>query len=154
MAKNDGSSPGPRRGTEPASAADDFEYPGNRLGMPADGSGSVAPVPRRLAALAIDWVLSTLVAYTFFDITPETQGFTVPLVFAVQSILLLTFLGTTVGKRIMGVRLAALAGGRLPWPLAVGVRTVLLCLVIPAVIYDRDHRGLHDLAAGTVGTRI
>ena len=30
------------------------------------------------------------------------------------------------------------------------VRTVLLCLVIPAVIWDADQRGLHDKAAGTV----
>ncbi len=30
------------------------------------------------------------------------------------------------------------------------VRTVLLILVIPAVIFDADHRGLHDKAVGTV----
>jgi uncharacterized RDD family membrane protein YckC len=33
------------------------------------------------------------------------------------------------------------------------VRTVLLCLVIPAFIWDRDGRGLHDKAAGTVVVR-
>ena len=30
------------------------------------------------------------------------------------------------------------------------IRTVLLVFVIPAVIFDSDQRGLHDLAAGTV----
>ncbi|PZU30429.1 MAG: RDD family protein, partial [Microbacterium sp.] len=30
------------------------------------------------------------------------------------------------------------------------VRTLLLCLVIPAVIWDADQRGVHDKAAGTV----
>ena len=39
-----------------------------------------------------------------------------------------------------------------PWrPL---VRTVLLCLAIPALIWDRDQRGLHDRGAGTVLVRI
>ena len=33
------------------------------------------------------------------------------------------------------------------------VRTVLLVLVIPAVIWDADQRGLHDKAAGTVLVR-
>jgi uncharacterized RDD family membrane protein YckC len=33
------------------------------------------------------------------------------------------------------------------------VRTALLCLVIPAVVWDADGRGLHDKAAGTVIVR-
>jgi hypothetical protein len=31
--------------------------------------------------------------------------------------------------------------------------TALLCIVIPAVIWDADHRGLHDKIAGTVLVR-
>jgi uncharacterized RDD family membrane protein YckC len=38
------------------------------------------------------------------------------------------------------------------WP-AIVVRTGLLLLVLPAVVYDRDGRGLHDRAAGTVVVR-
>jgi len=33
------------------------------------------------------------------------------------------------------------------------LRTLLICLVVPPVIYNRDRRGLHDLAAGTVTVR-
>jgi uncharacterized RDD family membrane protein YckC len=33
------------------------------------------------------------------------------------------------------------------------IRTVLLILVIPAVIWDADQRGLHDKAVGTVLVR-
>ena len=36
------------------------------------------------------------------------------------------------------------------WPLA----AVLLCLAIPALIWDRDQRGLHDKAAQTVLVRL
>jgi uncharacterized RDD family membrane protein YckC len=33
------------------------------------------------------------------------------------------------------------------------IRAFLLCLVIPAVVYDRDRRGLHDKAAQTIVVR-
>jgi hypothetical protein len=33
------------------------------------------------------------------------------------------------------------------------VRTVLLLLLVPAAVWDRDTRGLHDKAAGTVEVR-
>jgi hypothetical protein len=34
------------------------------------------------------------------------------------------------------------------------IRTVLLLLVVPAAVWDRDSRGLHDKAAGAVQVRI
>jgi uncharacterized RDD family membrane protein YckC len=33
------------------------------------------------------------------------------------------------------------------------VRTLLICLVIPPLVFNRDQRGLHDLATGTVPIR-
>ena len=33
------------------------------------------------------------------------------------------------------------------------VRTVLLCLFLPAMFWDKDGRGLHDKSAGTVIVR-
>jgi uncharacterized RDD family membrane protein YckC len=33
------------------------------------------------------------------------------------------------------------------------IRAFLISLLIPAVVYDRDRRGLHDLAARTVVVR-
>jgi uncharacterized RDD family membrane protein YckC len=45
------------------------------------------------------------------------------------------------------------AGGRLG-PGRVLLRTVLLMLLIPPVVYNRDQRGLHDLAVGSVVVRI
>jgi uncharacterized RDD family membrane protein YckC len=43
--------------------------------------------------------------------------------------------------------------GRLPRPFQTLVRTVLLCLFLPAMFWDKDGRGLHDKAAGTVIVR-
>jgi len=69
------------------------------------------------------------------------KGFLI--VAALRFPLLLLELGVT------GLALADDAGGLLGGV----IRSFLICLLIPAVIFDRDHRGLHDLAAKTVVVR-
>src|SRR4029453_798140 len=48
----------------------DAGYRGKELGLPATGPGSVAGFARRLAALAIDWWSSLLIARGFFRLGP------------------------------------------------------------------------------------
>ena len=67
--------------------------------------------------------------------------------FAVENILLVSLTGSTVGHRLFGMQVWQVRPGF--FPLQVVVRTVLLCLVVPAVISGRGGRGLHDVAAGT-----
>src|SRR5665647_1260948 len=86
-------------------------------------------------------------------------------VFGVSTAVLVALLGHTIGHRLVGVgvvRLRDVAGDvagagaarqRPPGLVAAVVRTVLLCLVIPAAVWDGDGRGLHDVAAGTVIVR-
>jgi uncharacterized RDD family membrane protein YckC len=74
-------------------------------------------------------------------------------VFAVENLLLVGTLGYTVGHRIVGLQVRGINGGAAA-PVQVLVRTVLLCLFLPAMFWDRDSRGLHDKAAGTVIVRI
>lgn len=73
-------------------------------------------------------------------------------VFAVAQVVLLLFANGSVGHLILGLRVVPVQGGYLGvWrPFA---RTVLLCLVIPAVIWDKDQRGMHDRIIGTVLVR-
>lgn len=148
-----------------AAAGDDFQYRGNRLGLPESGAGSVPGVSRRLVGLVLDWMLAVMVAWAVYGVGLVGAGLTtqqeiVPvvsntalLVFALMNILLLTLFGTTVGRRLVGVGITATGERSWPWFVSMTVRTLLLCLVIPAVIYDRDTRGLHDRAAGTIATR-
>lgn len=130
-----------------------------RLGLPAEGPGSRATTGRRIVALGVDWVLSTLVNYLAF-VAPAGLGFldiaAMPTlaVFALENVLLVGTLGFTVGHRVVGIRVLALgAPGRMVGLVRAFVRTFLLCLVIPAVVWDGDGRGLHDRAAGTVIVR-
>jgi uncharacterized RDD family membrane protein YckC len=136
----------------------DQRYRGERLGLPEDGPGSIAGVGRRLGALCVDWLLSYLIARGVFgaDSARASGQLLVLAIFAAENLLLLSTLGFTVGKRIAGVRLVSLRGERpgTPTPLDVVIRTVLLCLVVPAVIYDRDTRGLHDRATHTAVVRL
>ncbi|MFF3064992.1 RDD family protein [Oerskovia sp. NPDC057915] len=123
---------------------------GGRLGLPSDGPGSMATVGRRAVALVVDWVLCLLISYLVFDAdSMATLG-----VFAVENLLLVSTLGYTVGHRVMGLQVRVLGGeGRMVGLWRGFVRTVLLCLVVPAVVWDGDGRGMHDKAAGTVIVR-
>ena len=132
-------------------ASDDRPVPGVRLGLPADGPASLASAGRRVVAFLIDAVACGLLAGLFT--APEAPRNWSLVVLAVYYPLTTAFLGQTFGMRLLRIRVARLADGRPPaLPYAV-VRTILLMLLIPAVIWDRDRRGLHDRAAGTVVLR-
>lgn len=133
-------------------------YPGERLGFPRDGRGSVAKLGRRVAALAIDLAASALIAYAFFPAydTELDMRFASPfasnLIFVGVQILFIPTIGGSPGHRLLGMRVMRVTGGWTGLWRPV-VRTALLALVIPAVIWDADRRGLHDKAAGTVLVR-
>lgn len=101
-----------------------------------------------MAALCIDWAMSYLIAIWLF----EGSQFGILAVFAAEQILLVGTLGYSFGHRLLGIRVRRLDGGA-PGPVAAIVRTLLLCLVIPALVFDPDQRGLHDRAMGTVLVR-
>ena len=121
------------------------KYPGERLGLPESGAGSIARAGRRIIALLIDWGIALLISNYAFGGDPWATL----AVFAVEQILLVGTLGYSIGHRAAGIHVVN-AGGGAPGPLAAVVRTLLLCLVVPAVIFDPDHRGLHDKAMNTL----
>ncbi len=80
-------------------------YPGQRFGLPEQGSGSVSAIGRRLLALLIDWLLCTVIALAVFHSRWETL-----LIFAIETYLLTALTGFTIGKRILGIRVVRLDG--------------------------------------------
>jgi uncharacterized RDD family membrane protein YckC len=125
------------------------QYPGEELGLPETGPRSVSRMGRRIAALLVDWLLSLLITLSFSK-HPQLLSIAV---FGAEVWLLTALTGFTVGKRLVGIRVARLDGKPvgLWWGL---VRTVLLLLLIPPLVNDSDLRGLHDRAANTVVIRI
>jgi uncharacterized RDD family membrane protein YckC len=123
-------------------------YPGERFGLPRDGTRSVAGMGRRLLALLIDWLLCTVISLAVF----RSQLWTLP-IFAVETYLLTALTGLTIGKRLVRIRVASLSGRPVGFGWAL-LRTLLLLAVVPPLITDRDVRGLHDRAANTIVIRM
>jgi uncharacterized RDD family membrane protein YckC len=132
----------------------DQRWPGERLGLPESGPRSIARPGRRIAALAIDWAIASALSLAFFSSGPwQTDGFITLGLFAGIQLLFLLVLNGGVGHLLLGMRVVPINPGRLaPWRAI--VRTLLVCLFVPAVIWDADQRGLHDRAAGTLLVRV
>ena len=131
------------------------EFPGQRLGLPQQGPGALASWRRRLLAIAVDWAASWLVSIVLFpgaltdEATTTADLVVVPLVAVAQSVFFIALLGGSFGHvacRMVVVRLDRRPLGLLR-PL---LRSVLVYLVVPPLVFNQDNRGLHDLAAGTV----
>jgi len=128
-------------------------WPGKRLGLPQFGSRSIARPIRRIVALSIDWAIASLCSWIFFRTEQDTNAFVTLGIFAVLQYLFLLTLNGGIGHLICRMRLVPVHGGYLgAWRPA--VRTALLCLAIPALIWDADQRGFHDKLSGTVLVRI
>jgi uncharacterized RDD family membrane protein YckC len=152
-------------GREPAAGR------GHRLGLAPEGAGSLARLGRRVGALVVDWFACLAISAAFFPVTSDgfylTRGSSLATlgIFALENVLLVGSIGNTLGHRLFALRVrrvfpdqAEAATDRVWATAAPGfvsalVRTALLCLVIPAVIWDADGRGLHDRAAGTAIVR-
>ncbi|PRI12159.1 RDD family protein [Leucobacter massiliensis] len=125
-------------------------WPGERLGLPETGPLSVARLGRRVLAICIDWGLAALPAYLLIGGPhPEWWNY---LFFALMQIVFIPTIGGSLGHRILGMRVLSLSGGWIGLWRPV-VRTLLLCLVIPVLVWDSDHRGFHDKIPGTVLVR-
>lgn len=124
------------------------DWPGKRLGLPESGPRSVGRMGRRVGGITIDWGLSVLVSVAFFSYDPAATL----AVFATTQVVSLPLAAASIGHLFVGLRVVPLSGGWIGLIRPI-VRTLLLCLVIPAVIWDRDQRGLHDRLAGTVLVR-
>jgi len=126
------------------SAGSEQPYAGERLGLPASGPGSIAGFGTRLVAFLLDSVMCALIAWGI----PREPALTTP-IFALEVLVLTWLAGGSAGQRVRGLRVVRLDGRPTGLPRS-ALRTLLLVLLIPALVWDRDGRGLHDRAAGTV----
>lgn len=122
---------------------------------PARGPGSLARLGPRVVAVVIDWLICSVIAAGFlgYRFGADGRSWTPLLVFFVENVLLVGTLGSTVGHRLVGLHVSRLSGAA-AGPGAALIRSALLCLFIPAVVWDKDGRGMHDRLAGTVLRRV
>lgn len=120
------------------------KWPGERLGLPATGKSSIARPVRRILGFVIDWAIAIGVSAAFFNYDPAANL----IIFVALQIAFIPTIGASIGHRLVGLRLISIHGGWVGiWrPI---VRSVLLGLAIPALVWDSDQRGFHDKIAGT-----
>lgn len=138
------------------------DYPGQRLGLPPSGAGSLVGWGRRISALLVDWFIAVGISGLavplglwssdewFYSTDSRQVMALIWLVLGIVSVRLFSF---TPGQAALGLQVASV-----DHRIHVGVgralaRGVLVALVIPPLFTDSDGRGLQDKATGTAIVR-
>lgn len=129
-------------------------YRGERIGLPREGRGALAATGPRVLAFVIDAAASALVAALFVPqhgsgVAGRLPGTWSLIPFALDYVVGVLVAGRTLGMYVTGLRLIRVSEDVAIDPVRIVLRTALLCLLVPAVIFDRDGRGLHDRFADT-----
>jgi uncharacterized RDD family membrane protein YckC len=110
---------------------------------------------RRFAAITLDWISSYLIAIVFFsgsgtflERTPHA-GVPALTIFFLEYFLLVALQGSSAGHRVFRMRIVNFEDGSRPTVLQALVRTVLMVLVITAITYDENGRGIHERLSKT-----
>lgn len=128
-------------------------HPGQALGLPASGRGSLATWRARVAALIVDWAASMGVAVLLFGtaVLRESgwRSWTILAVYFVQKAVLTALTGSSLGQLLARIGVTRLDGRPIGWGRSV-LRSAMVCLVLPALVVGAERRGLDDLVLGTV----
>jgi uncharacterized RDD family membrane protein YckC len=140
-------------------------YRGERLGLPESGRASLAGFGARIGAFIVDAIASTFVAALFVSVLHERHhhgkhdfadrlpGYWSLIPFAVDYVLGMLVAGRTLGMYLFGLRVIRVDRDEAVNPWRALLRTLLLMLLVPAVVFDRDGRGLHDRYTDTAVVR-
>ena len=131
-------------------------YPGERLGLPSRGPGSLAATGRRMAALLIDWLIAyglAALAQRFGAFPASALSTAVLVVWLVLGLLSVRLFTFTPGQLALGLQVVAVDGRAPVGIVRLAVRGLLLAMVIPALFTDVDGRGLHDQLSHTAVVR-
>ena len=110
---------------------------------------------RRFAAISLDWLSSYLIAIVFFsgtgsflDRTPQA-GFPALIIFFTEYFLLISLQSASAGHRVCRMRIVNFEDGGRPTILQALIRSVLMVIVITAITYDENGRGIHERLSRT-----
>ncbi len=106
---------------------------------------------RRMLGLLIDWAMCYAIAVGFFaEIGRLSTGIVILLIFFFQYLLFAMLGGATPGHRIVGLKIVRFSDGQMPTPLQALIRTVLLVLIVTAITFDHNGRGINERMSNTV----
>lgn len=123
-------------------------YRGEAIGLPPSGRGSLATTGARLGAYLVDAIAAAVIAALFAPhgagVAGKLPGLYSLIPFVLDYVLGVLVAGRTLGMYLFGLRLIRVDETAAIGPRRIVVRTVLLLLLVPAIVFDRDGRGLHD----------
>ena len=106
---------------------------------------------RRMLGVLIDWLMSYAIAIGFFvEFGESSMGAVVFLIFTAQYLLFAALGGATPGHRVVGLKIVRFSDGGMPTPLHALIRTGLLVLVLTAITFDHNGRGINERLSKTV----
>ncbi len=111
---------------------------------------------RRMAALALDWLACMAIVTAFTGgvfATDPRRSVWIFLLFFAETWILTALQGATLGHRIFGMKVVRFQDGGAITALQALIRATLLVLVVTAVTFDDDGRGIHERLSGSVLTR-
>jgi len=118
-----------------------------------DNSHDKVTLGRRLAAITLDW----LACYSIVAALSGGIGQMVPSrsplilgVFFAEVAVLTALTGASLGQKVFGLRVVRFDDGGPATPMQALIRTVFLVIVVTAVTYDQNGRGIHERISKTV----
>ena len=109
---------------------------------------------RRMLGVLIDWLMSYAIAVGFFvEFGEPSMGAVVFLIFTAQYLLFAALGGATPGHRVVGLKIVRFSDGGMPTPLHALIRTGLLILIVTAITFDQNGRGINERLSNTVLVR-
>ena len=115
-----------------------------------------AGLGRRFLAITVDWGLAFLTSALFLSLQDnQLDAALIRLgIFVLEVSLITALTGSSMGQRLFGLRVVTWPNQGYLSPVRVLARTILIALVIPAVVYDAQGRGLHDRLAASVVVKV
>lgn len=98
----------------------------------------------------IDWLMCLAVSGAFISSRGSYSHFSPLGVFFAEVWILTSLQGASAGQRILKMKVVRFADGGRPTVGQALIRTFLLCLVVTAVTFDENGRGIHERLSGTV----
>ena len=111
---------------------------------------------RRLLGITIDWLAAYAVTLGFFagdgSFLERSRGIggTVLLVLAIEYLVLVSLGGSSFGHRIVGLKVVRFSDGGPATPIQALIRTLLMVLIITAITFDENGRGVNERLSNTV----
>jgi uncharacterized RDD family membrane protein YckC len=109
-----------------------------------------------MLGITLDWLAAYAISLGFFagggTFLERSRGLggTVLLVMAIEYLVLVTFGGASFGHRIVGLKVVRFSDGGAVTPIQAFIRTVLMVVVITAITFDENGRGINERLSNTV----